>query len=322
MWSDTKNQLSKEDRDFIDRTILELKDVKTDNYNPSENLFMGEWYDEQERKGVNNEMITPIDDYGKYEIPATGSGVFLKVEKGETRIRILTKANEVRFHELGKGSDKYKTSLCTGEGCELCKAGNQFKVKYAFLVLKRNPDGKDSVHVYEAPKTVFKQIVTYDLNKEYGDVREYDLTISREGEKFDTVYTVIASPKKTPIMSVRKGDTWRSLALRLPASQVLLVIQGEESAWQCPTRQVSGFPPTARCASRAAGRSPSSRTDASSHSSLTHRIRRARRSARKAARRPRSCTIPTGCNTQCGGPGPKGTPIRVGSALAGTTRSI
>lgn len=191
----TKNQLSKEDREFIGKSLE--SNVKTNDNNYNENLFMGEWYDE--KKGGEYEMITPIENYGTYEIPAGGSGIFLKIEKGETRIRILTKASEVRFHELGKGSDKYKTSLCTGKDCEQCKAGNQFKVKYAFLVLKRNADGDDTVHVYEAPKTVFKQIVTYDLNKEYGDVREYDLTISREGEKFDTVYTVIASPKKSPI---------------------------------------------------------------------------------------------------------------------------
>lgn len=144
-------------------------------------------------------MITPIDNYDQYEMPASGGGVFLKIEKGSNRIRILTKANEVRFHEEGKGTAKYKTSPCQGKDCDLCKTGNQFKVKYAFLVLKRNTDGNDSVHVYEAPKTVFKQIVTYDLNKEYGDVREYDLTISKEGEKFDTVYTVIASPKKSKL---------------------------------------------------------------------------------------------------------------------------
>ena len=204
MSSDIKDQLNQSDKDFIDGQLklLESNNVKTSVptiETPSEVDSYSEWFImESKWQGGENEMITPINDYGEYKIPAGTSGTFLKMESGDNRIRILTKASEVRYHETGSETE-YKTVSCTGKDCDLCKKGNISKIKYAFLVLKKNADGNNTVHVYEAPITVFRQIVAYDLNEEYGDVRDYDLTIKKEGEKKTTVYTVIASPKKVKL---------------------------------------------------------------------------------------------------------------------------
>ncbi len=147
------------------------------------------------RKGVNKQMPRTIDDYDKYDMPS-GSGNFLKLEDGDNRIRITTKAMEIPHHDTSKGG-KYSTQLCPGKDkCELCKENRPIKFKFAFLVINRK-DGKP--YVYEAPVTVFRQIVACDTNKEYGDIREYDITISKEGVGRQTAYTIMPSPKKSKL---------------------------------------------------------------------------------------------------------------------------
>lgn len=135
-----------------------------------------------------------IDDYSKYDIPS-GTGNFLKLEDGANKIRLCTKALEVAYHEDKTGT-KYSTTVCSGDGCELCKAGNPKKFKYAFLVINRK-DGKP--YIYESPITVFRQIVAYETNQEYGDIRKYDITINKAGIARNTTYTIMPSPKKSDL---------------------------------------------------------------------------------------------------------------------------
>ena len=134
-----------------------------------------------------------IEDLSKYDIPS-GTGNFLKLEDGANKIRLCTKPLEVPFHEIPGA--KYSTSVCPGDGCELCQAGKPKKYKFAFQVLNRK-DGKP--YIYEAPLTVFKQIVALDKNPEYGDFRFYDITITKEGVARNTTYTLMPSPKKSEL---------------------------------------------------------------------------------------------------------------------------
>lgn len=187
-------ELSKEDKEFIDKVVDEgYAETDTDN-----TLFdLPETFGEVQpiRKEVTKHMPKFIDNYAGYDIPS-GSGNFLKLEDGENRLRICTKALEVEYHE-DKSGGKYSTTICPGHDvCELCKAGKSTKFKYAFLVLNRK-DGKP--YIYESPITVFRQVVAYDTNDEYGDVRKYDITIKKEGVGRNTAYTVIASPKKSDL---------------------------------------------------------------------------------------------------------------------------
>jgi len=186
------DQLSKGDQLFIDGIIEENKDVKTTTDN---NIFDLEEVSEI-RKGVSNKNNMPkfIEDVTKYDIPS-GSGNFLKLEDGANKIRICTKALEVAYHE-DKSGGKYSTTVCSDEACELCKAGKPKKFKYAFLVLNRK-DGKP--YVYESPITVFRQIVAYETNAEYGDIRKYDITINKEGIARNTTYTIMPSPNKSEL---------------------------------------------------------------------------------------------------------------------------
>ena len=134
-----------------------------------------------------------IDDLSKYDMPSA-TGNFLKLEDGSNKLRLCTKPLEVPYHEIPGA--KYATQVCPGNGCELCKLNKPKKYKFAFQVLNRK-DGKP--YIYEAPLTVFKQLVLLDNDPEYGDFREYDITITKEGIGRNTTYSIMPSPKKSEI---------------------------------------------------------------------------------------------------------------------------
>ena len=182
----TQSNLSKDDANWIDKNI----DAKRSNKPiPQEDLLesipIGE--------GVKKNMPQVIDDYGTYDIPK-GEGAFLKLDDPETRIRICSKPMELKLHELP--GTRFSTAMCQGEKCELCAKNIKIKYKYAFLVISRK-DNK--AYVYEAPITVFRQIASYAQNDEYGDPEKYDITIKKEGEKPQIVYTIMPSPKQSEL---------------------------------------------------------------------------------------------------------------------------
>ncbi|MBK9272902.1 MAG: hypothetical protein IPM48_15060 [Saprospiraceae bacterium] len=182
-----------------------LKDAETEttadtntefSYNDSQNdpyEIINQIY-EEEIKGGEANMPKTIDDYSNYDIPQGEGGLFWKPEEGDNRIRLVTKPLEIRFYDSGT-KDSYKTTLLA-EG-ENAPEGKKVKIKYAYLILDRERDNK--IFVYEAPVTVFRQILAYATDKEYGDPRHYDVTIKRKGKGLGTEYSVIASPKKSDL---------------------------------------------------------------------------------------------------------------------------
>ena len=174
-----------------DNNNLEL-DLEEDPYETVNRIYE----EEKERKGVSNEnMPKQIDDYNKYDVPAGEGGSFLKTEVGDNRIRLVTKPLELKYWEEGKGSD-YKTHLLQ-EG-EDPPEGKEEKTKYAYLVINREAEPQ-KVQIYEMPITVFKEVLIYATDKEYGDPTKYDITIKKEGSGLQTKYKVVASPKKTDL---------------------------------------------------------------------------------------------------------------------------
>lgn len=141
-------------------------------------------------------MPNEISDYDKYEIPNDGS--FLKLEAGDNKIRIASKPYEVAFYQTSKKGEKYSTqSLRTKEEVEQAvREGKKVKYKYAYLAFSRK-DNK--LYVFEAPVAIFRLIVNFARNPEYGDPQKYDITVNKQGEGLGTTYQVIPSRKSTPL---------------------------------------------------------------------------------------------------------------------------
>lgn len=187
--------LSDSDKQFIDESLKEDKKAIPplpweEKVDPFENFV--------EEGGEIKNMPQVINDYSKYEVPK-GESNYLKMEDGDNRIRLTSKPIELKLHEV-RGV-KFSTVLCQGENCELCAKGDKIKYKYAYVVLSRK-DGK--AYVYEAPITVFRQIVAFATDPEYGSPEEYDLTIKMSGQKPNITYQVIASPKKVKLTTAEE----------------------------------------------------------------------------------------------------------------------
>ena len=194
--------LTTDDMKWIDENVpVENNDLSPQDFMLDEQIAEEEQISQvpidnshEERGGEVNNMPQEVD-YDSYVVPSGGGGNFLKTEAGDNRIRLCSKPLELKLHESGQGSG-YKAALCKGDKCELCGKGVKTKYKYAYIVLNRK-DGKP--YVYEAPLSVFKQIIAFATDPEYGDPEQYDLTIKRSGEGLETNYMVIASPKKVAL---------------------------------------------------------------------------------------------------------------------------
>ena len=131
-------------------------------------------------------------DY-KYEVPSDNS--FFSLKPGKNRLRLVTEPSEVIQHET-KTDGKWGTTDCKGTGCELCTKGLKLRYRFAYIAIDRKDE---KLYVLEIGKSIFRQIIAYATDEEYGDPKQYDLTIDKEGEKLNTQYKVIASPKKSPL---------------------------------------------------------------------------------------------------------------------------
>lgn len=150
-------------------------------------------------------------DWGQIKEPGTGGNVdFLKLQSGETRIRIVGKPSMVELHWEKALDGSTKKVICTGAGCPICKKGHAPMKRYQIKVIDRT-DG--NVKILEGGTTVFNAIKAYAMDPDYGDPTKYDMKVKKEGSGRETRYTVVASPKKGELTEeeTKKVDESKSL---------------------------------------------------------------------------------------------------------------
>lgn len=138
-----------------------------------------------------------------YEAPKTEGGYY-KLQKGENRFRIMSPA--VVGYEYWNTSNKPVRSR---EGWEETPADmredSKIKWFWAFVVYNYEAGRPQIMEITQ--KTIQSAIEAYTLNKKWGDVREYDLVITRTGDGLETEYTVIAEPhSEAPKADISKID--------------------------------------------------------------------------------------------------------------------
>ena len=135
-----------------------------------------------------------------YEVPASDSN-YMRLEKGTNRFRILTAP--ILGQEYWKTIDGKRTPI-----------RKEMHVKIPITELEVDEDGKiktprhfwamvcwnikaDKPQILEiTQKRIQKAIEAMSKSEDWGDPLEYDIEIEREGEKFETTYTVRPCPKK------------------------------------------------------------------------------------------------------------------------------
>jgi len=116
--------------------------------------------------------------YSSYT-PPSQSGGFLKIDDGKTVVLRIA-SEPVIFNSEYQG----KTST-----------------RYAWVVYNHT---EDCAQVFSQSATFFKNLAVFANDDEYGDPTEYNIKVTRTGTGTDTGYTIVASPKKSPLTASQK----------------------------------------------------------------------------------------------------------------------
>lgn len=133
----------------------------------------------------------------KYEVPAS-SGRYMKLQQGENRFRILGSpilGNEYWTEQNGKKSPVRKRmgeKIVTADLEE--SDGRAIKHFWAMPVWSYRDN---SVQILEiTQKGLQKAVKELASDEDWGNPRDYDLSVLRQGEGMETEYSVVPKPKK------------------------------------------------------------------------------------------------------------------------------
>lgn len=128
--------------------------------------------------------MSEAEVYGSVDSP---QGKYFKLKDGEeARVRIYSDSSTALIYE------RVFTDKKTGE--------INMSVRFAYVVWNYKA-GLAQVWV-DISGATYDKIKKLIMNKEYGDVTKYDVTVSREGEQLQTKYDVIAARENTDLPGV------------------------------------------------------------------------------------------------------------------------
>lgn len=152
-------------------------------------------------------------------IPYIGKDCLLDKENQEYLDRELPKAKAIKDQEKKKAAVK------------AVYANQPWKrrAKFSLNVIDRN-DGK--VKVLDKGLAVFRELKKYAQNPEYGDLRQYDVTLTRKGDGLATEYSVIPARTNSPLtaeeLALEKFDIAESRNYdHVTPEQLLRIAKGE-----------------------------------------------------------------------------------------------
>lgn len=154
-----------------------------------------------------------------YEVPESGSGkLFMKLEPGETRIRILDKVTLGYIYWKDKKPYRVKDISDVPKGEEA--------KHFWFVPVWCN----DQVSFLEmAQKTVLSELAFLNNSKDWGGLDKHDVTIKRTGEGMETQYFVQpVPPSNLPKAAV---DAWKEMKPNYKPSNLFVeggVVYGKE----------------------------------------------------------------------------------------------
>lgn len=130
-----------------------------------------------------------------------GSGDYLKLQKGENRVRIVSAPIAVwtSFNSGAVGDEPKTQKFMTEEAVKEFNAKvpkeRQAKKRYAMWVLDR---ATDEILLAEFGTSIMKGIKTLATDSDYGfeGLPPYDIKITKAGDGLDTEYSVLQLPAK------------------------------------------------------------------------------------------------------------------------------
>lgn len=155
-----------------------------------------------------------------YEVPKTAGGNYFKLEDGPNKFRVLsapvmgweywnTQDKPVRLHDLPKEQpEDLRQDMVDGS-----YKPSKIKHFWSMVVWSYKEAKLQILEITQA--TIQHAIADLALNDDWGNPMEYDLTITRKGEKLKTEYTVQPSPQKPVPVDAHKA--YREARINLQA---------------------------------------------------------------------------------------------------------
>lgn len=143
-----------------------------------------------------------------YQVPKESSK-YMKFKQGANKFRILS--SPILGQEAWTNDNK-PVRVKMGETMPKDNLKADRKIKHFWAMPVYNYD-ENKVQILELTQVSLQEIIRdYAANEDWGTPLAYDLTITKKGEKLDTEYSVIASPKKEP--SVIISEMWAEVKIK------------------------------------------------------------------------------------------------------------
>ncbi len=129
-----------------------------------------------------------------YEVPKTGSSQYMKLKAGANKFRVLS-APILGFQYWTEDRKPIRARELWKVIPVNADISNGWNPKHFWAFVVWNFDEK-SIQILELTQATIQRALT-DLihNEDWGDPRDYNITVNRKGEKLDTEYSVVPSPK-------------------------------------------------------------------------------------------------------------------------------
>lgn len=150
-----------------------------------------------------------------YEIPDKG-GSYMKFVKGENRFRIL--GSPILGYEGWKTDDEGRNRPIRKRMTEthsVTEVDDPEKIKHFWALPVYNYQA-EAIQILEiTQKGIQKSLKSFASDSDWGNPREYDLVVVRDGDGMETSYEVMPKPKKEIDAGILK--TYTDMAINLDA---------------------------------------------------------------------------------------------------------
>lgn len=148
-----------------------------------------------------NNMKNPLDPQEDYNVPK-GDSKYMKFEKGETEFMPLDSAivGYEYWNTEGKPVRSEEEPKTTPANIRVDNEGQPEKIKHFWAFPVWDFKSKEVKVLEITQKTIMNAVRNYTKNAKWGSpIMQYSFTVTREGDGFDTEYTVMANPKEETV---------------------------------------------------------------------------------------------------------------------------
>lgn len=131
-----------------------------------------------------------------YEVPS--SNEFMKLEKGENTFRIMSSPvmGYVYWNKDNKPVREREKFTTTPDDIKIdAKSGKPTAIKHFWSMVVWNYNDKAIQQLELTQKGIMDAILALTNNPKWGNPKNYDLTVTREGDGLTTKYTVMPNPQ-------------------------------------------------------------------------------------------------------------------------------